>query len=76
MLVMGLVCHTIQETNVFYIDHILPENNKENSEKFHFEIIEHKFVNVKNKEEKLAFKGAMPKTGKLGQRKIQPTLGQ
>lgn len=55
----------IEAGNVFYIDHILPETNEENRDRFQFEIIENKFVNVKNKEEKLAFKGAMPKTGKL-----------
>lgn len=55
----------IEAGNVFYIDHILPATNKENSDRYSFEIIENRFVNVKNKEEKLAFKGAMPKTGKL-----------
>ncbi len=55
----------IEAGNVFYIDHILPATNKENSDRYSFEIIENKFVNVKNKEEKLAFKGSMPKTGKL-----------
>ncbi len=55
----------IEAGNVFYIDHILPATNKGNSDRYSFEIIENKFVNVKNKEEKLAFKGSMPKTGKL-----------
>ncbi len=55
----------IEAGSVFYIDHILPETGKENSERYNFEVIENKFVNVKNKEEKLAFKGSMPKSGKL-----------
>ncbi len=55
----------IEAGSVFYIDHILPETGKENNERYNFEVIENKFVNVKNKEEKLAFKGSMPKSGKL-----------
>lgn len=55
----------IEAGKVFYIDHILPGTNQENGERFNFEVIEKKFVNVKNKEEKLEFKGSMPKSGKL-----------
>ena len=55
----------IEAGNVFYIDHVLPGGSEESSERINFEIIGRKFVNVKNKEEALAFKGSMPKTGKL-----------
>ncbi len=55
----------IEAGNVFYIDHVLPGGSEESSERINFEIIGGKFVNVKNKEEALAFKGSMPKTGKL-----------
>ena len=55
----------IEAGKVFYIDHILPGSGRENSERYNFEVIENKFVNVKNKEEALAFKGSMPKSGKL-----------
>lgn len=55
----------IQETNVFYVDHVFSEDSEESYERINFEIIGGKFVNVKNKEEALAFKGTMPKIGKL-----------
>ena len=55
----------IEAGNVFYIDYVLPGGSEESYEKINFEIIGGKFVNVKNKEEALAFKGSMPKTGKL-----------
>ncbi len=55
----------IEAGNVFYIDHVLPESSAESYEKINFEIVGGKFVNVKNKEEALAFKGSMPKIGKL-----------
>ncbi len=55
----------IEAGNVFYIDHVLPGGSEESSERINFEIIGGKFVNVKNEEEALAFKGSMPKTGKL-----------
>ena len=55
----------IEAGNVFYIDHVLPGGSEESSERINFEIVGGKFVNVKNKEEALSFKGSMPKTGKL-----------
>ena len=55
----------IEAGNAFYIDHILPGSSNESYERINFEIMGGKFVNVKNKEEALEFKGSMPKTGKL-----------
>ncbi len=55
----------IEAGNVFYIDHVLPSVNEISEDRMNFEVIGGKFVNVKNKEEKLEFKGSMPKSGKL-----------
>ncbi len=55
----------IEAGNAFYINHVLPGSSDEGYERINFEILGGRFVNVKNKDEALEFKGSMPKTGKL-----------